>query len=45
MVKDLRTNVETGSAQNVLEGDLDGFIWPYLQNRNKFAPVAGGDAA
>ena len=45
MVKDLRTNVETGSAQAVLEGDLDGFIWPYLQNRNKFAPAAGGDAA
>ena len=41
MVKDLRTNVETGSANAVLEGDLDGFIWPYLQNRNKFAPVAG----
>jgi len=45
MVKDLRTNVETGSAQAVLEGDIDAFIWPYLQNRNKFAPVAGGDAA
>jgi protein subunit release factor B len=44
MVKDLRTNVETGSAQAVLEGDIDAFIWPYLQNRNKFAPV-GGDAA
>jgi peptide chain release factor 2 len=44
LVKDLRTNVETGSAQQVLEGDLDGFIWPYLQNRNRFAPV-GGDAA
>ena len=38
LVKDVRTNVETGSAQAVLEGDLDGFIWPYLQNRNKFAP-------
>lgn len=45
MVKDLRTNVETGSATAVLEGDLDGFIWPYLQNRNKFAPAPGGDAA
>jgi peptide chain release factor 2 len=40
LVKDVRTNVETGSAQAVLEGDLDGFIWPYLQNRNTFAPVA-----
>ena len=26
MVKDLRTNYETGSAQNVLDGDLDGFL-------------------
>ena len=43
LVKDVRTNVETGSAQAVLEGDLDGFIWPYLQNRNTFAPVRGGD--
>jgi peptide chain release factor 2 len=44
LVKDLRTNVETGSATAVLEGDLDGFIWPYLQNRNKFAPVPGSAA-
>ena len=39
LVKDVRTGVETGSAEAVLEGDLDGFIWPYLQNRNRFAPV------
>jgi peptide chain release factor 2 len=45
LVKDVRTNVETGSAQAVLEGDLDGFIWPYLQNRNKFSPAPGGTAA
>jgi len=44
-VKDVRTNVETGSAQAVLEGDLDGFIWPYLQNRNKFSPPPGNSAA
>jgi peptide chain release factor 2 len=43
MVKDHRTNVETGSASAVLEGDLDGFIWPYLQNRDSFAPA--GDVA
>ena len=43
MVKDHRTNVETGSAAAVLEGDIDPFIWPYLQNRDKFAPA--GDAA
>ncbi len=41
MVKDVRTNVETGSASAVLEGDLDGFIWPYLQNRNIYAPQPG----
>ena len=41
MVKDVRTNVETGSASAVLEGDLDGFIWPYLQNRNTYAPQPG----
>jgi len=44
LVKDLRTNVETGSAAQVLEGDLDGFIWPYLQNRNRFAPVGAESA-
>ena len=25
-IKDLRTNVETGNTQNVLDGDLDMFI-------------------
>jgi peptide chain release factor 2 len=40
LVKDVRTNVETGNAEAVLAGDLDGFIWPYLQNRNRFAPAA-----
>jgi peptide chain release factor 2 len=43
MVKDHRTNVETGSAEGVLEGNIDAFIWPYLQNRERFAPA--GDAA
>jgi peptide chain release factor 2 len=43
MVKDHRTNVETGSASAVLEGDIDAFIWPYLQNRDNFAPA--GDVA
>jgi peptide chain release factor 2 len=33
LVKDHRTDVETGSAQAVLDGDIDGFIWPYLQQR------------
>jgi peptide chain release factor 2 len=30
MVKDLRTGVETGKVSEVLDGDLDGFIQPYL---------------
>jgi len=30
MVKDLRTGVETGKVGEVLDGDLDGFIQPYL---------------
>jgi peptide chain release factor 2 len=33
LVKDHRTNVETGNAQAVLDGDIDGFVWPYLQQR------------
>jgi peptide chain release factor 2 len=35
LVKDHRTNVETGSASEVLEGEIDRFIWPYLQQRPK----------
>jgi peptide chain release factor 2 len=33
LVKDHRTDVETGNAQAVLDGEIDGFIWPYLQQR------------
>jgi peptide chain release factor 2 len=33
LVKDHRTNVETGNAQGVLDGDVDNFIWAYLQTR------------
>ena len=33
LVKDHRTSVETGNAQGVLDGDIDTFIWPYLQAR------------
>jgi peptide chain release factor 2 len=33
LVKDHRTSVETGNAQGVLDGDVDTFIWPYLQQR------------
>jgi peptide chain release factor 2 len=30
MVKDHRTNYETGNGEKVLDGDLDGFIYAYL---------------
>jgi peptide chain release factor 2 len=30
MVKDLRTGIESGKVDDVLDGDLDGFIQPYL---------------
>ena len=33
MVKDHRTDVSVGDAQRVLDGDIDAFIWPYLQQR------------
>jgi peptide chain release factor 2 len=40
LVKDHRTNVETGNVTAVLDGDLDGFMWPYLQRRNELGPAA-----
>ena len=33
MVKDHRTNVETGNAQGVLDGDLDRFVRAELLRR------------
>ena len=33
LVKDHRTNVETGNTEAVLDGEIEGFIWPYLQQR------------
>jgi len=33
LVKDHRTNVEIGDTARVLDGDIDPFIWPYLQQR------------
>jgi peptide chain release factor 2 len=36
LVKDHRTNVETGNAQAVLDGEIDTFVWPYLQQRAKW---------
>jgi peptide chain release factor 2 len=40
LVKDHRTSVETGNVAAVLEGDIDGFMWPYLQRRNEFSGAA-----
>ncbi len=34
LVKDHRTNVETGNVTAVLDGEIDLFVWPYLQQRN-----------
>jgi peptide chain release factor 2 len=33
LVKDHRTNVETGNTAAVLDGEIEPFIWPYLQQR------------
>jgi peptide chain release factor 2 len=33
LVKDHRTGVETGNVAEVLDGRIDTFIWPYLQQR------------
>jgi peptide chain release factor 2 len=33
LVKDHRTGMETGNVTQVLDGGIDAFIWPYLQQR------------
>jgi len=33
LVKDHRTGVETGNVADVLDGNIDTFFWPYLQQR------------
>jgi len=38
LVKDLRTNVETGNVEAVLDGDLDQFMEAELQRRRSSAP-------
>ena len=35
MVKDHRTNVETGNIQAVMDGDIDMFIEGYLQQQKE----------
>jgi peptide chain release factor 2 len=39
LVKDHRTGVETGNVAGVLDGNIDPFIWPYLQQRNAVRPA------
>ncbi len=34
LVKDHRTNYETGNVQAVMDGDINDFIFSYLKNRN-----------
>ena len=38
LVKDHRTGVETSNTEAVLEGQIEPFIWPYLQARGRLAP-------
>ena len=44
MVKDLRTGHETGNAQGVLDGDLDGFIRAELERRARGVSGVSEDA-
>jgi len=45
MVKDLRTGHETGNAQGVLDGDLDGFIRAELERRARGGATVGDAGA
>jgi peptide chain release factor 2 len=40
LVKDLRTRIETGDVDRVLDGDLDDFIKASLMQRKKTAPAS-----
>jgi peptide chain release factor 2 len=40
LAKDHRTGVEVGNVAGVLEGDVDPFIWPYLQQRRRLEPAS-----
>jgi peptide chain release factor 2 len=40
LVKDHRTGVETANSDGVLDGEIDTFIWPYLQQRRRQTPTA-----
>ena len=43
MVKDLRTSVEKGNAQGVLDGDIDAFLEAALAAKVQGGPEAAGD--
>lgn len=45
MVKDLRTNLEVGNVQGVLDGDLDPFVEAYLHWRRGRQERSGGSTA
>jgi hypothetical protein len=49
MVKDLRTNVETGNTSAVLDGDLDAFMQAELERLatggESARPESGGDSS
>ncbi len=45
LVKDLRTKVETGAVDRVLDGDFDPFIKAYLMRKAGGAPAAGNAPA
>ena len=38
LVKDLRTNIETGNVDSVMDGDLNAFIEGYLKHRQQHNP-------
>jgi peptide chain release factor 2 len=40
LVKDHRTNIETGNSSAVLDGEIDMFVWAYLQQRRRLDSVA-----
>ena len=42
MVNDHRTDVKVSDASGVIDGQIDPFIWPYLQQRERFAPSDAG---
>jgi peptide chain release factor 2 len=39
LVKDHRTDASVGDAQRVLDGGIDPFVWPYLQQRRARSPA------